>query len=145
MEVSEFENFATTIVSEQIYSSLRYELSGISSSTTYYWKTGSMNVCNEIRWSDTWSFTTAENMGINDPKLNDAVKFYPNPASDILYLEGIENELTQVSVCSMEGKLLKLMNETGITQVDLTGLQKGIYLLKITNAKLTYTSKFIKQ
>lgn len=75
----------------------------------------------------------------------DAVQYinvYPNPARDILYINSPVP--VQVSVSSMEGKLVKDVKET--RQVTVNDLAEGIYLLHISDkeGKLLKTEKFVK-
>jgi hypothetical protein len=83
-------------------------------------------------------------VGVNDLTPDNYFQFFPNPVNDVLYFVGIENDLTQVSILSIEGKILKQINEKGINQLDLSNLQKGAYFVKIINSKINSTKKFIK-
>ncbi len=40
------------------------------------------------------------------PSLNDSFTIYPNPASDVLYLEGLSSEQHSVSIVDIQGKIL---------------------------------------
>lgn len=104
---------------------------------------GSGSNVGELTWSTTGEIDFSNN--INEISVKDLIKCYPNPISDVLYIEGIENEMTYISILSLEGKLLKRVIDKGIKQIDLGDLHKGIYLLKISNSKLIYSKEFIKQ
>ena len=68
---------------------------------------------------------------------------YPNPTSDILYIN-IKNETVEkVVVYDLSGKQLKEYNESS---VDLAALKAGLYLLKIqTTSNRVLTSKVLKR
>ncbi len=145
LEVSESDNFETSILSVANTLTNSYDISSLNKNTTYYWKVGSINVCDEINWSEIRNFTTINPVGINISNSNKHFRFFPNPVNNVLYFEGIENEITEISVLTIDGKILKQMNEKGINQIDLSDLQKGTYLLKIINSKIIYFKKIIKQ
>jgi hypothetical protein len=58
-----------------------------------------------------------------------SVTAYPNPASDKVFIRGAEN--AQVSLISPSGVCVRNINNFTGTHIDLNGLEKGMYLLKI--------------
>lgn len=77
-------------------------------------------------------------------------RIYPNPARDILYIEvqTAETMPCAVELRSINGKLLFIddfMAERAkhIETVDLSGYAKGVYLIKISNAKQVINRKVI--
>jgi len=68
------------------------------------------------------------------------IKLYPNPVSNILYLEN--NEISIIKIYDILGKLILTQNcKIGKNEINLTNLKTGIYILK-TNKNKTY--KFVK-
>jgi hypothetical protein len=80
--------------------------------------------------------------GIADPDKVIAVSIYPNPASDVLYIESTAR--LQVLITDLSGKVL-MVARPGKT-IDISKLQNGIYLIRIMNATgdLVSVKKFIK-
>jgi len=84
---------------------------------------------------------------VNENKLQNAVKVYPNPIKDILNIQ-IENfvEPTKIQILNATGQLLKItfvsnQNPT----IDTKELPNGIYFLQVFDkAILSGTTKFIK-
>lgn len=74
------------------------------------------------------------------------VKIYPNPATDVIYLQGVEAGSTS-ELYDITGKLVKreqLMNTNA--QVDIKSFPSGIFNLKITNkAGQIGNAKVVKQ
>ena len=74
---------------------------------------------------------------------------YPNPASNILYLAGInpQQRINKIDIISVEGRLLLQQNQIdNITpQADVSGIPRGLYLCKITSDTSSQTIKFLKQ
>ena len=69
--------------------------------------------------------------GINDIK-NSNIKIYPNPTNNIFNIEGLtKNENNTIQIFDVQGKLVitKTINEKGT--IDLSELNKGIYVIKI--------------
>jgi hypothetical protein len=66
---------------------------------------------------------------------------YPNPVNDILYLY---SDLPQeICLLSPDGRLLKKVNST---EIDISNLQSGIYIVILTNSKgESKITKIIKQ
>jgi len=145
LQVSTSQDFSNLLLEEHNIIDTFLTVNALSCSTTYYWRVNAMNVGGTSDWSETWNFSTINPVGINDLSSKVQFQFFPNPVNSILYFEGIEIENTKVSILSMDGKLLKQMTEKGISQIDLSDLQKGTYLLKISNPKIIYIKRIIKQ
>jgi len=84
---------------------------------------------------------TQTNIGSFQPA---AIRVYPNPASDVVCIEGFNGELTEITCTSMFGTVMNLPKETSQC-FNLSMLPSGIYLLEcrdINNSKTTL--KFLK-
>ena len=57
------------------------------------------------------------------------VSIYPNPASDIVHIDGVE--ATEIRVYNVNGQLLKTVN--GSNEIMVSDLPAGTYLLRITD------------
>jgi hypothetical protein len=73
--------------------------------------------------------------GIGENDLSASVQVYPNPATDVVFLNLTTPEAwlgLKATLLSAEGKLVKTFSITSpTTQLDVSDLQPGIYLLKI--------------
>ena len=75
----------------------------------------------------------------------DDISIYPNPTDGILKLEfsnTIEN--TWIRIINVTGQVVYseyLENLTGIKTLDLSGLDKGVYILSIQNKNIILTNK----
>ena len=74
--------------------------------------------------------TNIENMDTN------SILIYPNPTRDVLMIEGVDSQTLRVY--DLQGRLIKTENST---QVDVSNLAEGIYLLQIG----TQVVRFIKK
>ena len=78
-------------------------------------------------------------LAVNDSG-KDPVKVYPNPVKNSLSVSGITKD-QQYEIYSMDGKMIKTGTYSSGKTIDVNGLTKGVYLLKIENQNL----KFIKE
>lgn len=79
--------------------------------------------------------------GILERKIHKELKFHPNPARENINIE-IGQENIETKIYTIEGK--EIINTTE-KNINIETLKTGIYIIKTTNNKETYTGKFIKQ
>ena len=84
--------------------------------------------------------------GIDESESYSGILFYPNPISDILTINGIENENTKLSIFSIDGKLrIQKTLKLGYNTINVNELDKGLYILQLCNNDRTRIEKIIKQ
>ena len=88
--------------------------------------------------------TTATKENVNS---NFAINLFPNPAGDQLnvWTEGIGKK-TEIKVYNLMGKLV-MQQESGntLTQLNISKLPAGFYLLRVNDGKETKSAKFVKE
>ncbi|MGQ2982708.1 T9SS type A sorting domain-containing protein [Flavobacterium sp.] len=72
---------------------------------------------------------------------NNTIKVYPNPASDIISISGFDGH---AELFDATGKKI-LSQHYGNAPINISGLQQGIYLLRLDDGKEVTASKIIKQ
>ena len=75
------------------------------------------------------------------------LNLFPNPTNNILkvWIEGVEQK-TQIRVYDIMGKLvMQQATTTTLTQLNVSKLPAGIYLLNINNGKQARSAKFVKE
>jgi hypothetical protein len=84
-------------------------------------------------------------IGINEVNDN-ALKLYPNPASDHLYItiDGQTQSPVSVSISDMSGRSV-ITNETVTNSMNISSLTNGIYLIKVSAAGNTYIKRIVIQ
>jgi hypothetical protein len=71
------------------------------------------------------------------------IKIYPNPTSEILTLyPEIRVQILQTQIYDLQGKLVQNI-EGDKTNIDITTLNSGVYLLKITTPTHPIYRKFV--
>lgn len=89
--------------------------------------------------------------GTGIPNLNSTlVELYPNPSSGIVYFNINESIIfdkpLQVNVFDMFGRKVLSENISGSAcKIDLVGLQKGFYLIKVNNSSISFVKKVLLQ
>ena len=80
-------------------------------------------------------------LSVGDHAFELGLSVYPNPTSDIVYIDGNYTQL-KVVVYDILGK--QLMNKSITNSIDISQLEKGVYILQLSDgAKLT-TQRIIK-
>jgi C1A family cysteine protease len=78
------------------------------------------------------------------PENSISVSIYPNPVSDVLVISGIEN-IEEVSVYDLSGKVLIKGKGMSLRKLNVSSLQKGIYLLQVKSEKGISVQRFMKE
>lgn len=89
--------------------------------------------------------TTISTLGVNTFDIANGFKAYPNPVSDVLTIE-YTSDLTSVAVYNLLGQqvLAKNVNAT-TTQVNMSELNAGTYLVKVSSGTVSKTLKVVKK
>jgi len=116
--------------------------SNLQSNTTYFWRIAFLNTTSQSQWSDTWIFATGGTLGLED-KTVEKFSLYPNPATNVVYLNGI-SENVDYKIISPDGKVILSGIAEASQAVDVSSLPKGIYFMKISKDNKITTIKVIK-
>ena len=87
-------------------------------------------------------------LGIEDFENNLKFTISPNPVTSIINLKLSTNLIDgNIKIFDVLGKqvLTKELNSDNLTQINISNLSKGMYLLKVTTEENTQTKRFIKQ
>ena len=69
------------------------------------------------------------------------ISIYPNPTSDIVYIDGNYTQL-KVVIYNILGK--EVINKSITNSIDISHLENGVYLMKLSDGFKLYTRKVIK-
>ena len=85
---------------------------------------------------------TSEFAGVEDAVADNGVKVYPNPATDVVRVNS--EDVTAIYVYSLNGSVVA--HSEGVNYVNVSGLQSGFYLYRITLADGTVAQgKIVKK
>lgn len=111
------------------------------------WLSGVVDIYNNIASNQT--VTIIENTSILSTQdfSSKALSLFPNPATDNLFIKGLAEE-SQISVFSILGQNVLTIDSKQLKNeaLNISSLEKGIYMLKITTQNINQTKylKFIK-
>ena len=93
------------------------------------------------------NFTTNETgVSVGNVQPISIAKVYPNPATDILYVDVADKSVREIIVTDMTGKI---MGTYPVTEkqvaINTASLSCGIYMLQLTGNGRTASAKFVKQ
>lgn len=72
------------------------------------------------------------------------LRIYPNPASDFFYIKGALGVM-DVEIYSITGQLVRSFNQTSEKTIDVSSLNQGVYLVKMTSQNKNGLFKLVKQ
>lgn len=86
--------------------------------------------------------------GVKDQQIEHGISFYPNPAAGMVYFNLPQEKIYDICVYDATGKKVcdvetRSGQKTGA--IDLSGKQKGIYLMKLRSEKGDFTHKIVLQ
>ena len=127
----------------QCSSSLEYE-------TTYYWKVRAYTGGSQSDWSETWSFTTQETIGIEEVFNSDAVVIYPNPSNGnfSIIINSLKSDEYTIKVIDISGRLIKELDVNctlgnNAISLDITNVETGVYNVVISNGNQIVTKRMM--
>ena len=85
---------------------------------------------------------TYSNISVIIIHANNAISIYPNPAKDYIRIEGVKEGMT-IEINDASGKLVKRFIANASKRYLVTGLQKGLYFVKIPEKENTTVTKLI--
>jgi choice-of-anchor B domain-containing protein len=129
-ELSEFDDFNTTLVAEVVTDN-SFPMPFDLLPGTYYWRVWATNDCGDSEISDVFSFTILDT-GI-DGAAKPAVMVYPNPASDIITVS-IQGASATMQITDVTGRsVLESVLNTPLTTIDIGDWAVGMYTIRINN------------
>ena len=112
--------------------------------TLYYWAIIPQNVGGSPDPStiSVWSFTTDGNMNVNDFDTKELTHYTNN---GMLFIDA-ESQLDNIEIYSILGQRVNTESLSGNNaNINISHLQKGVYLAKVSAEGKTKTFKFIKK
>lgn len=97
--------------------------------------------------SQTPALATLEIVGVVSPSLSnnqntiEGLNIYPNPANDVVTITSAANGVKNVQLFDVTGK--QIMNVETSSTINVSSLAKGIYVMKVTEAGKSATSKLV--
>lgn len=80
-------------------------------------------------------------LGLESNKFSPKISLYPNPATEVVTLE-LQGQ-AQIAIYSVLGQLVRSVNTSGLTKLDISDLSSGLYFVQITKNQQSFTQKLI--
>ncbi|MEE4256840.1 MAG: T9SS type A sorting domain-containing protein [Bacteroidales bacterium] len=77
-----------------------------------------------------------------DHSASNTIGIYPNPVQDVLHF--YDQPAGSYTICSIKGAEI-LSGQLDASEIDISRIHQGVYLLRITDGNLIYYAKFVKQ
>ena len=81
-------------------------------------------------------------VGLADVKEN-PLNIFPNPTNNSITITGLKEGVYKMEVMDMSGRVMIMDNITNNSLINLSSLQKGCYVVKVSNNDSIYSSKVI--
>ncbi len=79
-------------------------------------------------------------------QLQNEINIYPNPTQSLININSTEIELwDRIEVISSAGKIVKILYKTRENKIDLSGLEDGVYFVRLVKSNQSVTKKIIKR
>jgi len=124
-----------------------YTLPALVTGTTYFWRIDAVMADNSVVKGNVWCFSTGSTIiTVNqDTTLSNQIAVYPNPVADFVNIDSAGLEIQQIEIYDLRGSLIKQFKvNQDKTQVPVSDLKCGMYLLKIFSDKKNIVKRFVK-
>ena len=93
---------------------------------------GTLSAYQNSRWGTVYTnMSFIENCDAIDEAEETMFRIYPNPATDVIHIEGLENGSHQLFVYDMLGKVVaSAMVSDNVTDINISHLPEGVYVVK---------------
>jgi len=83
---------------------------------------------------------------VQDKKLHESFQIIPNPATNHISLVLPDQDVYHVSIMDLQGRLIQyLPHQQNQTNIEVSNLQSGMYLIKILSNKGFAIEKMLKK
>ena len=117
-------------------------ISSLVANTQYSYVAYAIN-SSGITYGAVKTFTTAT-LGLEEVILDESLKLYPNPVDNVLHIKTNNLEIQSVTLYDVLGKSVKNITEEN-NAIHFSGLNKGVYLLKIKTEQGTAVRRIVKK
>lgn len=83
--------------------------------------------------------------GINSLSEKSTIKLYPNPVQNQLFIESEKGQVLEMNILDISGKEIRSITNNNVNSIDVSNLNQGVYILKVTTENGISTNRFIKQ
>lgn len=74
-----------------------------------------------------------------------SLSIYPNPVTNTIHFSGFENEISEVQIININGKIVKTILDPSNNQIACHDLISGTYIIKLITQEKILTKLFVKK
>ncbi|MFC7356355.1 T9SS type A sorting domain-containing protein [Jejudonia soesokkakensis] len=75
----------------------------------------------------------------------DNISFFPNPVKDLLTIDNRSTtQLETISIYNVQGRLVQTTDISEVSEINVSALTAGVYMVQITSERGTITKKLVK-
>jgi hypothetical protein len=90
--------------------------------------------------------TTPDLTGVKSVATTHAAKIYPNPATNVLYVEVNNSSIKTLNIVDVTGRIVLTQTVSSNREaINTSSLQSGTYFLQLSDGRSNYSSRFVKQ
>jgi len=116
-----------------------YFLEATTDSQGYINIVDNQNNSTTIFYEDIQKMYFASVMSIEEVENENQLLVYPNPAKDYIKIANASSEKSNIVIYSLDGKMLLQEEKFNNEQIDISLLEKGIYVLKVNNRTFKFS------
>ena len=72
------------------------------------------------------------------------ISIYPNPVQSELFIESTEGKIIEMTILDYSGRTIKSITDVNVKSIDVSALNQGIYILKVSTGNGVSTNRFVK-
>lgn len=85
-------------------------------------------------------------LSTDDFSFNNKVNVYPNPSSDVLFIDNFEKQIKKIEFFDLQGRIIKtILGNNEKYQIDISNLLSATYLIKLSTATESESIRFVKK
>lgn len=151
LQIAKSNSFAQTeMVFNKNIDTNEYQLMGnemLQPNTKYYWRVQAVGESGFSNWSTTYVFTTEKGTKVEENIFEKYVEIFPNPSLDFINIM-VSNKLIieKIEIFDLLGNSLLVSDKftEATTQINISTLDNGVYIIKLTTHNGVVSKKFIK-
>lgn len=86
------------------------------------------------------------NVGVDDYAAVEGIKIYPNPTSGLLHIQSTSKAvINELTLYNLSGQIIKKIELKALSNIDVSDIPSGIYVVELKGAGNTYRERFVIQ
>ena len=109
---------------------------------------GNNSTTGDVIYNTNYTYTEDLSIGIDNETQNNSFRIFPNPVNNVLSIETTSNQHYEVKILDITGKLIISDQFNGgleTTNINISTLPKGSYIIQIQNNDTQFSKQFIKR